>query len=193
MFHKNNLHKDQKGQTALEAAIILIAFIVVASVFAFVILSAGSASTDKSEEAIYSGLEGVQSSMSIKGAIIAEGAAGAVSDVVFTVSLVAGGEPVDMTDTSGSANVVVIGYRDGAQFESNMPWTVNWIVNNDGGTADNMLEDGELAEVTVDLSSLGTALAANTEFTLEIKPPTGAVLNVSRNTPAAIEAVMELR
>lgn len=192
MFH-NQLHQDEKGQTALEAAIILIAFIVVASVFAFVILSAGSASTDKSEEAIYSGLEGVQSSMSVKGAIIAEGAAGNVNDLVFTLALVSGGDPVDLTDTSASKNVVVIGYRDAAQFESNVPWTVNWIVNNDGGTADAMLEDGELAEVTVDLSGLTTALAANTEFTLEIKPPTGAVLNVSRSTPAAVETVMELR
>ena len=192
MFHTNSLNRDERGQTALEAAIILIAFIVVASVFAFVILSAGSASTDKSEEAIYSGLEGVQSSMSVKGAIIAEGASGNVSDVVFTLALVSGGDPVDMTDTTGS-NVVVIGYRDGAQFESNIPWSVNWIVNNDGGTADAMLEDGELAEVTVDLSGLTTPLSANTEFTLEIKPPTGAVLNVSRTIPAAVETVMELR
>ncbi len=192
MFNHQHLHKDEKGQTALEAAIILIAFIVVASVFAFVILSAGSASTDKSEEAIYAGLEGVQSSMSVKGAIIAQGAAGNVSNVVFTLALVAGGDPVDLTDTTGS-NVVVIGYRDGTNFESNIPWTVNWIVNNDGGTADAMLEDGELAEVTVDLSTLTTALGANTEFTLEIKPPTGAVLNFSRSTPAAIETVMELR
>ena len=192
MFNHPHLHKDEKGQTALEAAIILIAFIVVASVFAFVILSAGSASTDKSEEAIYAGLEGVQSSMSVKGAIIAQGAAGNVSNVVFTLALVAGGDPVDLTDTTGS-NVVVIGYRDGTNFESNIPWTVNWIVDNDGGTPDAMLEDGELAEVTVDLAGLTTALGPNTEFTLEIKPPTGAVLNFSRSTPAAIETVMELR
>ncbi|MCB9457561.1 MAG: flagellin [Anaerolineaceae bacterium] len=192
MFNHQHLHKDEKGQTALEAAIILIAFIVVASVFAFVILSAGSASTDKSEEAIYAGLEGVQSSMSVKGAIIAKGAAGSVSDVVFTLALVAGGDPVDLTDTTGN-NVVVIGYRDGTNFESNIPWTVTWIVDNDGGTPDAMLEDGELAEVSVNLAGLTTALGANTEFTLEIKPPTGAVLNVSRSTPAAIETVMELR
>jgi flagellin FlaB len=73
-------------------------------------------------------------------------------------------------------------------------WTVDWIVNNDdGGTADTMLEDGELAEITVDLATAGLSLPANTEFTLEIKPPTGAVLNMTRTTPAAISAVMELR
>lgn len=182
------LHRNERGQTALETAIILIAFVVVASVFAFTILSAGSASTEKGEAAINAGLEGVQSSMSVKGAIIAEGAAGAVSDVVFTLSLVSGGDPVDMTDTTG-ANVVVIGYRDGTQFVNELNWTTAWIGDNDG---DSLLEGDELAEITVDLSTLTTALGANTNFTLEIKPPTGAVLSLDRVTPAAIETVMEL-
>ena len=59
----NKFNKNQSGQAALETAIILIAFVVVASVFAFAILSAGSASTEKGEQAIYSALENVQSSM----------------------------------------------------------------------------------------------------------------------------------
>ena len=65
------LNQNQSGQAALEAAIILIAFVVVASVFAFAVLSAGTASTEKGQQAIYAGLEGVQSSMEIKGAVIA--------------------------------------------------------------------------------------------------------------------------
>ncbi len=66
----NKFNKNQSGQAALEAAIILIAFVVVASVFAFAVLSAGTASTEKGQQAIYAGLEGVQSSMQIKGAVI---------------------------------------------------------------------------------------------------------------------------
>ena len=73
MKHSNNLFKNERGQTALETAIILIAFVVVASVFAFTILSAGASSTEKGEEAIYAGLEGVQSSMSTRGTVIATG------------------------------------------------------------------------------------------------------------------------
>lgn len=184
-------HKDERGQTALETAIILIAFIVVASVFAFTILSAGSASTEKGEDAIYSGLSGVQSSMSIKGAVIAQDstATGKVEKLVFSVALVSGGDPVDLTDTSGN-NVVVIGYRDGSQFKNELDWTVTWIGANDG---DKLLEEGELAEITVPLGTLTPALGPNTAFTLEIKPPTGAILNVNRTTPASIEKVMELR
>ena len=50
------LLRDEGGITALETAIILIAFVVVASVFAFTILSAGTFSTERGREAIYAGL-----------------------------------------------------------------------------------------------------------------------------------------
>jgi flagellin FlaB len=191
LFNLKNLHNDESGITALETAIILIAFIVVASVFAFTILSAGSASTERGQEAIYAGLEGVQSSMEVKGAVIAKGdtTAKTVTDLVFTLAPVSGGDPVDLTP----GGTVVIGYRDEAQYLNDMTYTVTWVGASDG---DNLLEENELAEITVPVSGgVLTAgdLAANTAFTLEVKPPTGAVLSIGRTTPAAIEAVMELR
>jgi flagellin FlaB len=186
-------HKDEAGITALETAIILIAFIVVASVFAYTILSAGTASTERGQEAIYAGLEEVQSSMEIKGAVIAQtstaGAAATVESLVFTVGSVAGGEPIDLTDTTGT-NAVVISYRDSTQFESGLPWTVEWVVPADGSQTDELLDPGELAQITVDVSAL--SLSANTEFNLEIKPPSGAVIQVNRTTPAFIDLVTEL-
>jgi len=188
MFGKFAMHKNEKGQTALETAIILIAFVVVASVFAFTILSAGSSSTEKGKQAIQAGLEGVQSSMNIKGSVIAQGAGSNVDEVIFTLSLVAGGSPVNMSTT---AKEVVIGYKDAEQFENDVDWDINWIVSKQT-PADDLLEEGELAELTVDLTALTTRLGANTAFNLEIKPPKGAVLNLNRTTPAAIQAVMDL-
>ncbi len=44
--------RDEKGITGLETAIILIAFVVVAAVFAYTALSAGLFSTQKSQEAV---------------------------------------------------------------------------------------------------------------------------------------------
>ncbi|NJL56499.1 hypothetical protein HC928_15995 [bacterium] len=206
MFARHHFHKDESGQTALETAIILIAFVVVASVFAFTILSAGSSSTERGEEAIYAGLEGVQSSMEVKGAVLAEGAPSSppvatdpINTLIFRVALVAGGDPVDLTsndaDADGTAdnpalNVVNVGYRDASQIVNDLVWTVTWIGANDG---DNMLETGELAEITVALGGLTNPLIASTDFTIEIVPPSGAVLAMNRTAPAAVEAVMELR
>jgi flagellin FlaB len=190
MFNLKKLHNDESGITALETAIILIAFIVVASVFAFTILSAGTSSTQRGSEAINAGLKSVQSSMEIKGSVVAldESAAGTVGKVVFTLGLVSGGDPIDLT--SDANKVVVIGYRDATQFVNDLPWSVAWIGANNG---DALLEQGELAELTLDLSGLTTALGPNTQFTIEVKPPVGAVLDIQRTTPAAIGAVTDLK
>ncbi len=70
-----NIYKAQKGITGLETAIILIAFVVVAAVFAYTVLSAGLFSTQKSQEAVYSGLAETQNTIDLKGAVVATGAA----------------------------------------------------------------------------------------------------------------------
>ena len=164
--------------------------------FAFTILSAGSSSTEKGKQAIQAGLEGVQSSMNIKGSVVAQAASSTVDTVTFTVSLVAGGSPVNLADSTSTTGKkeVVIGYKDQAQFVNDVSWKVAWIITKQASiaAADDMLEEGELAEITVTLTSLAPPLGANTAFNLEIKPPKGAVLNVNRTTPSAIQKVMDL-
>ena len=191
MFNLKKLHNDESGITALETAIILIAFIVVASVFAFTILSAGTSSTQRGSEAINAGIKSVQSSMEIKGSVIAkdDGGTGNVSTIVFTVGLVSGGDPVDLS-TDAAKKVVVIGYRDSTQFVNDVPFTVAWIGAHQN---DPLLEQGELAEITLDLSGLSPALGPNQQFSIEVKPPVGAVLDLQRTTPAAIAAVNDLK
>ena len=209
MFISNTLkklHNDQSGASALETAIILIAFVVVASVFAFTILSAGSASTEQSEESIYAGLQNVQSSMTTKGAIIALGKVEgeevtSVESIVFTVALASGGAPVNMAPSADDSQVIVIDYRDNEVSASNLTWTAKEIV----GDKDLLLEANEQFQITVTLGT-GKALGAdtdadwgddglgiNTEFTLEVRPATGAVLNINATTPYVLEQVMELR
>jgi len=48
---------QQNGITGLETAIVLIAFVVVASVFAFTILSAGVFSSEANKQTIHAGLK----------------------------------------------------------------------------------------------------------------------------------------
>ncbi len=187
----NRLLRDESGITALETAIILIAFVVVAAVFAFTILSAGTFTTERSKEAVYSGLEEVRGSLELKGSVIARGGyispTDVISDVIFTVANVAGGQAVDMSTTS---RVVVIEYRDSSQRKEITNWSVNWLGYNDGDT---LLEERELVEITVPLTNtLSPYLGANTIFVVEVKPQRGAVLNLQRTTPAVIDPVMDL-
>jgi len=65
--------KRQEGITGLETAIILIAFVVVASVFAYTVLSAGLFSTQKSQQSINAGIQQAQSALELKGAVVVGG------------------------------------------------------------------------------------------------------------------------
>ena len=181
-----NLVKEEKGVSALETAIILIAFVVVAAIFAFTILSAGTTSTEQSKEAIYAGLSEVRSSMELRGAVVAETEGTKVTSIIFSVSNAAGGESIDMT--APTSNTLIIDYRDNDQRAANLTWALNWVVQND---TDNLLEEGELAELTVDVSSLN--LGANTQFAMEIKPGQGGVVVVERTTPAYLDTIVDLR
>ena len=67
------LQRDQRGITGLETAIILIAFVVVASVFAYTVLSAGIFSSERGKEAIHSGLQTARGSLELVGSVKATG------------------------------------------------------------------------------------------------------------------------
>ncbi len=69
----NKFVKDEKGFTGLEAAIVLIAFVVVAAVFSYVMLGAGFFTTQKSQEVVHTGVAQASSSVELSGDVIAHG------------------------------------------------------------------------------------------------------------------------
>ena len=157
--------RAEKGITGLETAIILIAFVVVASVFAFTVLSTGVFSAERSKDTIYAGLQEARSSLEPRGALIAySGGAGAtptetVYKVSFIVSPAVAGEAIDLTPpytangagvdpdiSSGAEYRTIVSYTDSNQFLADVPWTVDFIGESSG---DNLLEAGEKAEMTV--------------------------------------------
>jgi archaellin len=86
----------------------------------------------------------------------------------------------------------VISYRDENQHHTNITWSKAWLGKNDG---DELLEMGELAEITIDLTAITgftPTLGTNTVFAIEVKPGRGASLILERTTPARIDKVMDL-
>ena len=63
--------REERGITGLETAIVLIAFVVVAAVFAFVVLSTGLFSSERGKETVYAGLAKTRGSMELTGGVIA--------------------------------------------------------------------------------------------------------------------------
>ena len=184
------IKENQQGITGLETAIILIAFVIVASVFAYVVLSAGLFSSQKAKEAVYAGLQETRSTIEIKGDVIAKMESGIITEIYFTVGGRPGSAPVDFTDTSDNAtgNKVIISFMDQYQRVPTVNWTMTKL---NSGNDDNLLDAEELFMITVDLSSTDNVGAYHT-FTLEVKPPIGAVLPIERTVPARTSQYVNL-
>jgi len=177
---------DQRGITGIETAIILIAFVVVASVFAFSILSSGVLATEDTRETVLGGLEEVSSSLVLRGSVIGIGTTTTLTTLKFQVTTPAAAEAsVDLSPTATQ-----ITYIDSVQTRNllDAEWTATWLV---GGTG-NLLDSGERVEIEVDLTGLTSDLGASTEFTIQVKPTKGGILVVNRTTPAALSTVVDL-
>lgn len=183
--------QDKRGITGLETAIVLIAFVVVSSVFAFAALSTGLFSSDKAKETISAGLAEARGTLELKGSVIAKvsgttGGSGVVTTMEFQVSNAAAGESIDMTPGN-----TVIKYSDSSQ-TVNMNGANEFTATNVASFGDNdsLLEVGEVFEIVLlNLTGqLATDLGTSKDFTLEVIPPSGAVLFIGRRTPVSLEA-----
>ena len=184
--------REEDGITGLETAIILIAFVVVATVFAFVILTTGIFSAERGKETVFAGLSKARGTAEVRGGIVvtATGTTLAVDDIQFALATTAGGEPVPI-NPSGSTNRTVMAYRDDNIVDNDVTYTVINIV----GDGDNLLEPGELMLITIDLATGITpapSLDPNERFTLEVQTPVGATLDITRQMPAELATVMQL-
>ncbi len=187
------LGRDERGVTGLDAAIITIAFVVVASVFAFAALSTGLFTTDRAKETVTAGLSEARGTMVLKGSVVAtagiSGAAGTVDSLSFLVTNAAAGEPIDMT-----VGNTIVRYTD--KFQSvNLNQTGEFTASQVGsGDGDYLLEAPEVFEINIPsmVDLLAPDLAADQTFTLEVIPPKGAVLFIQRTLPKSLDQITNL-
>jgi flagellin FlaB len=178
--------REERGITGLETAIVLIAFVVVAAVFAFVVLSTGLFSSERAKETVYAGLAKTRGTMELTGGVLATSDGTALTRVTFDVTLAAGGDSVNL-DPATTSNRTVITYIDAGFTLNSVVYTTTTIT----GNADKLLEQGELLEVSIDLTqNPSMAIGANKTFTLEIKPPSGSFMVIQRTTPASVAATI---
>jgi flagellin FlaB len=181
---------EQRGITGLETAIILIAFVVVAAVFAFVVLSTGLFSSERSKETVYAGLEKTRGTMQLSGGVVATSNTTEVTNLAFDVTLAAGGSAVNW-DPAATVNQTIVSFVDNAVSVDDLTYTQTTIT----GDADSLLEPGELFEINLTAINAvaGVDINANDTFTLEVQPPTGSYMVIQRTMPPSIaETIIEL-
>ena len=122
---------DQRGVTGLETAIILIAFVVVASVFAFTVLSTGLFSAERGKETIHAGLKESRSTIELKGSVVANGVGNATlstGDTAWTASssVTSTADTTDKKEGTASADLsIAAGFTTGLAAYQDLSATVD--------------------------------------------------------------------
>lgn len=189
--------------TGLETAIILVAFVITAAAFSFVVLNMGFLSAQKTQTVISSGMQEAASSMLFDGDMIAtcDTTAKTVDSVTFYVRLSQGKEPIDTANDK-----MIMTYScpraAGVIYSTNVTTVVT--ISEVIGNSDSLIQSGERWKVTVDFTALGDAAlepagvlqpapAAYETFTIELRPATGSVLSIARNVGAIYNPIQVLQ
>ena len=202
---KWKIRKDEKGFTGLEAAIVLIAFVVVAAVFSYVMLGAGFFTTQKSKKVVDTGVKQASSSLTLDGQYIylncssdangETGSNGKVGKIYFYVTQTAGGTPVDLNKTSISITTEngykQLFYNESACTVGSGGNNCSWWYDDTVGDGDNVVEPNEKYKIIINVSNtdydwtwsgIGD-LNPNDEITIEVRPPIGAPLTITKTLP----------
>jgi len=162
--------RKEAAFSGLEAAIVLIAFVVVAAVFSYVMLGAGFFATQKSQEVTYSGMKQATSNLILDGMIYGSYSGGAtlpsMQALFFYVKVPEGGETQDLRyvtylwtkENKAVTTLAAAKVRPTAQ----------------------QLNPGARVKVTLTVPESGYQPKAGQKFVLEIKPKTGASTIITR-------------
>jgi archaeal flagellin FlaB len=186
----NKIYKGKKGITGLETAIILIAFVTVAAVLAYTVLSAGIFSSERGKEAVYGGLNSAQSTMTVKGSVLGEDFDSTTPTLSFTLATALSGSSIDLNSLSFNyfdKNVL----HSGNTAVGTIVFSKNGVTLDGTAGKEKTLTGNDQVLVTVDLAAI-TQLAPYDLFTLEIVPPTGATITVQRTLPGNIADLISL-
>jgi archaeal flagellin FlaB len=175
--------KNSDAFTGLEAAIVLIAFVVVAAVFAYVILGAGFFTTQKAQETIHKSVEQSTSNLLLIGNVygLASDPSSGIDEIRFSIGLAPGAPAVDLTKlkiafSTPATTPVILSLGDTA--------TTTTFTAKDAGPGPNLDSLTQNQQVEIDFKVV--AVPENTPVTIEIRPPVGAALPFSKTTAATI-------
>jgi flagellin FlaB len=177
---------NDEGFTGLEAAIVLIAFVVVAAVFSYVVLGAGFFTTQKAQETVYKGVE--QSTANIQMIGAAYGLSDdnkTITNVTFVIGLAPGASPIDLTKMkivfSTPETTPVILTQGSAPSATAFNTSI-------GALHVDSMNPNDQVEIKFGVA----AVPANTKMNMELRPSVGAALPFSKTAPATITKTVVL-
>lgn len=198
--------KIRRGLTGLETAIILVAFVITSSAFAFVVLNMGTLSAEQTQSVISSSMDESSSAIQMDSDIIGTFAnnTGSQDEIclikaVFYVKLGQGHTTIDMDDSK-----IMISYTNprvhGIVYDGDTSVASVTVIT---GDVDSLLELGERFKISIDFTTLPLSGVDPTivdrndlyahpyeEVRFELRPSAGAGMTVERRIPQVTNTVM---
>jgi flagellin FlaB len=201
------LSKSTRGIVGIEAAIVLIAFIIIAAALSYVVINMGFYTTQKTKETVQTGLDESLSALQLDGVVTARTNTSS-SEILYLLvpaKLSAGKASVDLKNES----IIVSVYLPNATFLNiykgvvsatdttwqNLSTTLSLadrqakfaIYNGDG---DSVLESNEKAflMVRLDSASVDGMVSDYQTVKVEVRTPKGAALTIVRTAPGGMPA-----
>jgi flagellin FlaB len=179
--------RDEDAFTGLEAAIVLIAFVIVAAVFSYVLLGAGFFATQKSQETVHKSVEQATSNLQMLGqmyGLVTGSDTSGITEIKFTIGLAPGAPSVDLTKLTivfSTANSQPNTYTYSA---SGTPSLTEYAATDaqTGSRTESMK-----AQDQIQIYFLVNTVPKNTRMNIEIRPAVGAALPFSKTTPPHLE------
>jgi flagellin FlaB len=195
--------KNKRGIVGIEAAIVLIAFVVIAAALAYVVINMGFYSAQKAKSTIDKGIQEATSALELDGFVTGKTNSSnpAVTYLVIPLKLAVGQEEVDL-----AGNTVVVAVQ-GTNFSlaniysgavtsnetslarlmasvTNEPNATCFIYNSEFAT-DTVLKQNAKAYLVINLGDL-YGLPSYTKLKVEIRTSRGAALMVMREMPGSL-------
>ncbi len=198
LLNEGGITTNDSAFTGLEAAIVLVAFIIVAAVFSFLVLGSGIKVTQSAQNTIYTGTTSAGSSLYPSGTIMGIKTTlttpPTIRSIIIPVKLVGNSNPVDIS----VLHIRILSAKNEEEltlnttymniFPKSGKWSVQQALYSDD---DSLLEQGEEFVINATLQTTGDMLP-NHQFTIEIKADQCTPLRIHRTIPGALDPLTPL-
>jgi flagellin FlaB len=195
------IRRNKRGIVGIEAAIVLIAFVVIAAALAYVVINMGFYSSQKAKSTIDKGIEEATSALELDGFIVGYANSSRVQCLAIPLKLAVGQEQVDLATNTTLVAVFGTNFALSDIYENavsttnknltelminvtNVPSAASYLFNDDGDT---VLEQNEKAYMVVNFGDT-YALTSYSKVKVEIRTSRGAALMIQREIPGGLPA-----
>jgi len=200
------IRKNKRAIVGIEAAIVLIAFVVIAAAMAYVVINMGFYSAQQAKSTIDKGIGEATSALTLDGFLVGRTNGTAIQWIAIPVKLAVGQSEVDMaqktvviavasttfalsniysgaTDTV-QANVTTLMLEVGTGWANATAGNATSYIFNDDTNKDTVLKQNEKAYIILYLGA--NTLANYSKVKIEIRTSRGAALMVQRDIPGGL-------